>query len=122
MKAILRVLVLVAALGVTTAALGAPRSHAGTRATVTVRLGEFYFSPKVITVHVGQKVRFLNVGKIDHTVADTDSKGNLRSQLIHPRQLAHGQSQVVTFARPGTVYYLCTFHPTLMSGRIIVVP
>ena len=121
MKANLRVLVLAAALGVTAVALGAPRSHAGAWATVTVRLGEFYFSPKVITVHVGQPVRFLNVGKIDHTVADTDAKGNIRSRLIHPRPLAHGQFQVVTFSRPGTVHYLCTFHPTLMSGRIVVV-
>jgi plastocyanin len=88
---------------------------------VTVRLGEFFFKPPVVTVHVGQKVRFVNVGKIDHTVADTDAKGNIRSKLIHPRPLAHGQTQVVRFAKPGLVYYLCTFHPMLMKGRIRVV-
>ena len=64
----------------------------------------------------------MNVGKIDHTVADTDAHWNLRSRLIHPRPLAHGQVQVVRFTRAGTVYYLCTFHPTLMRGTITVVP
>ena len=33
----------------------------------------------------------------------------------------HGQGQTVTFARPGVVHYLCTFHPTLMRGTITVV-
>jgi plastocyanin len=92
------------------------------RRPVTVRLGEFFFKPKVVTVHVGQAVRFLNVGKIEHTVADTDAKGAIRSRLIKPRPLRHGQVQVVRFTKAGPVMYLCTFHPSLMKGRIIVVP
>jgi plastocyanin len=72
-------------------------------------------------VHVGQAVRFVNVGKIDHTVADTDARGEIRSRLIKPRPLSRGQVQVVRFKNPGRVPYLCTFHPTLMKGRIIVV-
>jgi plastocyanin len=84
-------------------------------------MGEFFYRPSKVTVHVGQKVRFVNVGKIAHTVADTDRKGNVRSKLIRPRALEHGQSQAVTFARPGVVDYLCTFHPTLMRGTISVV-
>jgi plastocyanin len=87
---------------------------------VTIRLGEFFFKPRRVTVHVGQPVRFLNVGKIAHTVADTDAHGNIRSKLIHPRPLTHGQAQTVRFARPGTIHYLCTFHPTLMKGVIVV--
>ena len=89
--------------------------------TVTIKLGEFFFRPAQVTVHVGQQVRFVNVGKIVHTVADTDRHWNLRSKLIKPRPLAHGQAQTVRFTGVGTVYYLCTFHPTLMRGRIVVV-
>ena len=89
--------------------------------SATVRLGEYFYKPRVVTVHVGQRVRFLNVGKIAHTVADTDRHGNIRSKLIHPRELKHGQSQIVRFAKTGTVYYVCTFHPALMKGRIVVV-
>jgi plastocyanin len=94
---------------------------AATRPTITIKLGEFFFRPKNVTVHVGQRVRFLNVGKIQHTVADADKHWNIRSNLIKPRPLAHGQTQFVTFHEPGVVYYLCTFHPTLMRGRITVV-
>lgn len=69
---------------------------------------------------VGQKVVFKNVGKIAHTVANSDAKGNILSTLIRPQNLDPGQAQTVSFARPGVVNYLCTFHPTLMKGRIVV--
>ena len=102
-------------------ASGSPGSTAA-RPPVTIRLGEYFYKPKVVTVHVGQAVRFLNVGKIEHTVADTDAAGRIRSRLIKPRPLGHGQTQVVRFKTLGRVLYLCTFHPTLMKGRITVVP
>lgn len=89
---------------------------------VTVQLGEYFYRPKALTVSAGQSVRFVNVGKIEHTVADTTAAGDIRSALIRPRSLAHGQSQTVRFASTGTVHYLCTFHPTLMRGVITVTP
>ena len=91
------------------------------RAPVTIRMGEYFFKPRRVTVHVGQRVRFVNVGKIEHTVADTNAKGAIRSRLIKPRPLAHGDVQSVRFHSRGLVRYLCTFHPTLMKGRILVV-
>ena len=104
--------------------LAAPGSAggSGTRAPVTIKMGEFFYRPARVTVHVGQQVRFVNVGKIQHTVADTDRRWNIRSKLIKPRPLGHGATQTVRFTHAGTVYYLCTFHPTLMRGRIVVVP
>jgi plastocyanin len=101
---------------------GAGTAEEAARAPVVIRLGEFFFRPRRVTVHVGQRVVFVNVGKIDHTVADTDDRHQIRSKLIRPRPLAHGQKQVVRFGKPGTVEYLCTFHPTLMRGSITVVP
>ena len=89
--------------------------------TVTIRVGDFFYRPAHATVHVGQPVRFVNVGKIEHTNADTGRNGAILAKLIKPRPLAHGQSQTVTFSRPGLVRYLCTFHPTLMKGTIAVV-
>jgi plastocyanin len=92
-------------------------------ATVTVELGEYFFRPARLTVHVGQRVRFLNVGKIAHTVADR-RKGSATplAQQIKPHELAPGAAQTVVFRRAGTVYYFCTFHPTLMAGTITVLP
>ena len=119
----LRALGIAAVVALGLAVGGASQSSGGTvaRQPVTIRLGEYFYKPGVVTVHVGQTVRFVNVGKIEHTVADTDAKGAIRSRLIKPRPLAHGQVQIVRFAKPGRVLYLCTFHPTLMKGRINVV-
>jgi plastocyanin len=105
----------------TAAGGGSPATARVAAKPVTVRLGEYFYRPKRITVHVGQRVRFRNVGKIEHTVADTDARHRIRSRLIHPRPLKHGAVQTVSFRRRGTVRYLCTFHPKLMRGVIRVV-
>ena len=109
-----------AAAGVLSAqALAAP-ARAAVPAPVTVTFGEFFYKPATITVKVGQQVVFKNVGKIAHTVANSNAKGEILSTLIKPHNLDPGQKQTVSFAKPGTVFYLCTFHPTLMKGRIVV--
>jgi plastocyanin len=93
------------------------------RPVVTIRLGEYFFRPGRVTVHVGQRVRFVNVGRIAHTVADRKPGASVPlSRLIKPHELAHGATQTVVFRKPGVVSYFCTFHPTLMAGRITVVP
>lgn len=103
-------------------AAGASTPTAASPATAArVVMGDYYFRPPHITVKVGEPVTFVNEGKIEHTVADTTPSGQIRSRLIKPRPLATGQTQRVIFHAPGTVTYLCTFHPTLMSGRITVV-
>ena len=86
----------------------------------TVRLGEYYFRPKRVVVRAGGRVRFVNAGRIDHTVADVDSRGRIRSKAIRPRALGHGDAQTVTFKRRGSIRYVCTLHPTLMGGTIVV--
>ena len=101
------------------AARAAPAAHAAAK-PVVVSFGEFFYRPATVTVKVGQKLIFRNAGTIAHTVADADAKGEIRSTLIKPRSLDPGQSQTVSFAKPGVVTYLCTFHPTLMRGRILV--
>jgi plastocyanin len=64
---------------------------------VTIRLNEYSYRPSTITIHVGQEVRFVNLGKIQHTNADTDRRWRIQSNLIKPRPLSHGQVQVVRF-------------------------
>lgn len=97
---------------------GRPAAHAAR--THVVRLGEYYFRPKQLTIHAGDSVRFINTGKIEHTVADATKGGAIRSKIIHPRPLKRGRSQSVTFRAAGTVYYVCTFHPSMMRGVITV--
>jgi plastocyanin len=95
-----------------------PAAHAAT--TTKVTFGEYFYKPKKITISVGDSVRFVNVGKIEHTVADSSKSGTIRSRIIRPRPLKHGAAQTVRFRKRGTVYYLCTFHPDLMRGIVVV--
>lgn len=86
----------------------------------TIVMGEFSYSPMTLTVTAGTPITFRNDGKIEHTVADVDAAGEIRSRFIKPTPLATGATQIVTFRTPGTYDYICTFHPTLMHGTIIV--
>jgi plastocyanin len=104
------------------AAAGSTDTPADTARATEVEMTDFAYSPKSLRVRVGEKVTFVNKGQIEHTVADTDASGNVVSLLIMPRPIAAGESQSVSFDKPGTVRYLCTFHPTLMSGTITVEP
>jgi plastocyanin len=117
------------AVAVAVPALAHDRSTARTRlaahtAAVThvVKLGEYFYRPKHLTIRAGSRVRYVNVGKVEHTVADSTRGGTILSRIIKPHPLAKGQSQTVTFRRAGTVSYLCTFHPGLMRGVITVRP
>ena len=96
-----------------------PREDAGRHVIV---MTEYAYAPPALTVRVGEPVIFVNRGRIEHTVADTTPGGGVRSKLIKPRPLAPGDEQQVLFSRPGVVTYLCTFHPTLMKGQIVVEP
>ena len=116
----LRAAVTLPLLAAAVVAAGGGVAAARSSGVVTIRMGEYFYAPKVATVRVGQRVRFVNVGKIEHTVADSTRRGAIVSRLIKPRPLAHGATQTVVFRKPGTVYYLCTFHPTLMRGKIVV--
>lgn len=86
----------------------------------TVVMGDYSYTPSMLVVTAGTPITFRNDGKIEHTVADVDGKGEIRSEFIEPTPLATGQTQTVTIDEPGTYRYICTFHPTLMDGTIVV--
>ena len=102
------------------AALAATTLPARAASTHTVKFGEYFYKPKRLTIRSGDSVRFVNVGKIEHTVADSTKSGTIRSRVIKPRPLKHGRSQTVRLTKRATVYYVCTFHPQLMRGVIVV--
>ena len=110
-------------LGLVVLALPAAPGLASQRASrvVTVRLGEYFFRSPHLTLRVGDRVRFVNVGKIEHTVADSSKSGVILNRQINVPPLRHGQASLtLAFKKPGTIRYLCTFHPGLMRGTITV--
>ena len=72
---------------------------------------DYGFEPQTKTVEVGETVTWTNTGELIHNVK---GKGFF-SKAIDP-----GGSYEFTFERAGSFDYLCTLHPTQMSGTVVV--
>lgn len=91
-----------------TATLAAP-------GVVQVNIVDFDFVPKVITVSVGTRIEWTNVGPTIHTVADQ------ALTLFGSEVLNKGDRYSWTPTVVGTIPYWCTIHPDML-GTIIVIP
>jgi plastocyanin len=78
-----------------------------------VKIVNFAFRPRAITIAKGTRVRWTNRGSVNHTT--TSSRGLWNSGVLAP-----GAAFGRVFRRVGTFKYHCTIHPTLMHGKIIV--
>jgi plastocyanin len=78
-----------------------------------VKIIDFAFKPRAITIAKGTRVRWTNGGSVNHTT--TSNKGLWDSGVLAP-----GATFGHVFRRVGTFKYHCTIHPTLMHGRIVV--
>lgn len=86
-------------------------------AQVNVSMSPTSFSPKNVTINVGDTVLWTNTDSIQHTVTATDSSFNSGT-------LPSGKVYSYTFTIPGTYSYYCMFHGAPggvgMSGTITV--
>lgn len=83
-------------------------------ATVTVAVGNFFFSPATVTTIQGDTVQW-NFSGFPHTVTDASGMGRFDSG----DKLA-GQSFSLKFDAAGTYPYLCKNHPASMKGSVQV--
>lgn len=81
-------------------------------ATNRVKIVDFAFRPRAITVPRGTRVTWVNRGNANHT--STSSSGLWDSGLLAP-----GDSFSRVFRRAGTFRYKCKIHPS-MVGKITV--
>ena len=109
-------LLLVGALAMPSSALdrGARSSERSALAATgsRVKIVDFAFRPKTITVAKGTKVTWKNGGSVSHTT--TSNKG-----LWDSGALAPGAAFAHVFKKVGTFKYHCTIHPT-MTAKIVV--
>ncbi len=78
-----------------------------------VKMIDFAFRPKSITISVGTKIKWVNGGNASHST--TSNTGLWDSGVLSP-----GGSFGRVFRKAGTFKYHCTVHPTLMKGVITV--
>lgn len=93
-----------------------PAAPAAAPAPVTstgdVRMADFSFAPRSITIQVGTSLTFVNTGSARHSATAKD--GSFDTGLL-PR----GGTARRTFNSPGTFLYVCTLHSN-MTGTILV--
>ncbi len=81
-------------------------------ATRTVSIADFAFSPRTLTINVGDRVTWTNSDAVGHTAT-------ANSGAFDTGNIDQGESATVRFTQAGTYRYICTPHPT-MTGTIRV--
>lgn len=76
----------------------------------TGTIAGFAFSPKTVTVNVGDSITWTNNDGVTH---------NATGSGFATGSIASGGSKAVTFNSAGTFAYRCTIHPT-MTGTVVV--
>jgi len=82
------------------------------RAPRRVRIVDYVFSPRVITITRGTRIVWRNADRVPHTTTAMGGAWNSGS-------LAPGASFGRTFRRAGTFRYICAIHPH-MRGTVRV--
>jgi plastocyanin len=75
---------------------------------------DFAFVPAETTISIGQNIRWINFGAMQHTTTDT-SAHHWDSDTLNPGNTftLHGDSA-------GVYHYVCLFHPGIMFGSLTV--
>jgi LPXTG-motif cell wall-anchored protein len=90
----------------------ADRVVATAAASTSVTIRDFAFSPKSITIDVGDTVTWTNQDDVEHSATAEDGSFDTGT-------FGNGQSRSHTFDAAGTFQYICTPHP-FMKGTINV--
>jgi len=81
-------------------------------ATYTIAIKDFEFSPRLLTIHAGSKVTWVNKDEEPHKVVEVNS-------IFISQPLDTDAGFVYQFDTPGTYSYFCSLHPH-MTGKIVV--
>jgi 3',5'-cyclic-AMP phosphodiesterase len=80
--------------------------------TTEIKIDNFSFTPKVMTVRAGTAVNWINRDDIPHNVVSTEKK-------FSSPVLDTDQTFTYRFQAPGSYRYFCKIHP-VMTGTIVV--
>jgi plastocyanin len=78
------------------------------------------FAPARVTVRAGEAVRFVNHDNVAHTVLQDIGARSGELPAFDSSRILPGDSFTWLAQVPGTYRYICTLHPTVMTGRIVV--
>jgi plastocyanin len=81
-------------------------------AMAEVKIDNFSFTPKEITVAAGTTITWTNRDDIPHTVVSTE-------KVFKSKVMDTDEKFSYTFSKPGTYPYFCSVHPH-MTGTVVV--
>ncbi len=90
------------------------QTAAPTTDSATVKIEDFLYAPKAVTVKAGADVSFENLDTAPHTATIAEGAMKFDSGTIEK-----GETKSVTFDEPGIYAYICLFHP-YMKGTVTV--
>jgi plastocyanin len=93
---------------------GANAAPAPLASIATVHIKDFKYAPTPLTVHVGDRVTFVNDDDEAHTVTATDKS-------FDSEGLDGAGSWQHAFTKAGTYRYFCELHP-YMKATVVVLP
>lgn len=79
-----------------------------------IHIIDFAFEPSDTTIFIGQNIRWINFGAMQHSTTDTTAH-HWDSDTLNP-----GNTFTLHADSVGVYHYICHFHPTLMFGTITV--
>jgi plastocyanin len=82
-------------------------------AVATVHIKDFKYDPPALTVHVGDRVTFVNGDDEAHTVTSSDKS-------FDSEGLDTGGTWQHVFVRPGTYHYFCELHPYMKAAITVL--
>lgn len=78
------------------------------------------FHPSVVHVRVGQAVVWVNHDDVDHTVFQDVGSRSGEPPAFASNRIAPGHTFSFIPRSPGVIDFVCSLHPSSMSGRIVV--
>jgi amicyanin len=98
--------------GLMVLAIAALFASSARAADIEVKIDNFTFNPKQVTVKAGDTVTWINHDDIPHTVTS-------KTMAFRSKAMDTDDKFSFTFATPGSYAYFCSLHPH-MTGSVVV--
>lgn len=93
--------------------MASPAIASPAAAARAVTIQNFAFAPPTVTVSVGDTITWTNQDPTQHSARATGGSFDTGA-------LSQGSAKTITFTVAGTFTYVCAFHPSSMSGTVVV--
>jgi plastocyanin len=86
----------------------------------TVKMKKLRFTPAEVSVDVGEAVKFVNDDNVAHTVLQDFGPRSGEIAAVDSDRILPGETFVFVPRAEGLISFVCTLHPTVMTGQILV--